>query len=374
MKRFEPDLWAGILGTLLCAAVSLSVLVAQLQGGDVTLGPGWVWWLCFGAYVVAWTTCAWLVDLLPRRILHAVFAAQVVLGATVVLLAPRAGFIPIVLVFTAALSVYLVPWPVTAGVIVVNAAVVTAAAVLATAHLAAVLGTALIYLLLQLGTTLGTKAHLREIQTRRRLAAAHTELRAAGALLAESSRADERLRIARELHDLIGHQLTVLTLELEIASHQSTPPASEHVTRAARVARELLADVRTTVGELRHRAPDLRHTLEHIVAELPEPAVHLRIDDAVQVDEGRTTALIRCVQEVVTNTIRHSEASQMWIEITAADDGGVTFTAWDDGRGADRIVVGNGLRGIVERVTELGGRARFSADRGFKVVAEVPAP
>ncbi|MEV0729326.1 histidine kinase [Polymorphospora sp. NPDC050346] len=374
MKRFEPDLWAGILGTLLCAAVSLSVLVAQLQGGDVTLGPGWVWWLCFGAYVVAWTTCAWLVDLLPRRILQAVFAAQVLLGATVVLLAPRAGFIPIVLVFTAALSVYLVPWQVTAGLIVFNTVVVAGAAVSVTSNLASVLGTAFIYLLLQLGTTLGTMGHLREIRTRRRLAAAHTELRAAGALLAESSRADERLRIARELHDLLGHQLTVLTLELEIASHQSTPPASEHVTRAARVARELLADVRTTVGELRHRAPDLRHTLEHIVAELPEPAVHLRIDDAVQVDEGRTTALIRCVQEVVTNTIRHSEASQMWIEITAGRDGGITFTAWDDGRGAERIVVGNGLRGIVERVTELGGQARFSADRGFKVVAEVPAP
>ena len=369
VKRFDPDLLAGVFGTLVCIAVGAPVLMVQLGGGQITLVPGWVWWVCFITFVTAMVTSSWFIHLIRRRVLLGAFAAQVSFGALVVLLAPRVGWTSILLVFTAAISGYVVTWRTTLGIVALNTAVVAVAAVLVSAPPIEALLTAMLYLLLQIASVLGVMAQRREVETRRKLAEAHIELRAASALLADSTRADERLRIARELHDL----LTVLTLKLEIASHQSTPPESEHVTRASRVARELLTDVRSTVGELRRRAPDLRQTLERIVAELPEPRVHLRVDDAVRVDESRTTALIRCVQEVVTNTIRHSEATQLWIEISTDDRDDLTFTAWDDGQGTDRVVPGNGLRGIIERVEEFGGSARFSTGRGFRVVAEVPA-
>lgn len=374
MRRLDPDVGAGIVGTLICVAVGVPVAVVHASGGRFTLGPPWLWWLAFAGFVAAQIVSTWLEAGLTRRVVVSVFGAQVVLGAAVVLLAPRAGWTPILLVYTTAFSAYVVTWRVTAAIAVGNTAVAGAAAYVHSGSWAEALLTALLYLLLQLGSVLGVTAQRRETAMRRQLSEAHVELRAASALLARSSRADERLRIARELHDLIGHQLTALTLELEVAAHHSTPPASEHVTRAGRVARELLGDVRATVGELRRRAPDLRETLEQIVADLPRPAVHLRIGDRVRVDEERTTALVRCVQEVLTNTIRHSEARHLWIEIDVDEDGGTTLSARDDGWTTGSVVPGNGLRGISERFEQLGGRASFAMDQGFRVAARVPAP
>jgi signal transduction histidine kinase len=102
--------------------------------------------------------------------------------------------------------------------------------------------------------------------------------------------------------------------------------------------------------------------------------VHLRIDDRLQVDEACRTALVRCVQEIVTNTIRHADAANLWIDVARAEDGQVVLTARDDGRGVRHLAHGNGLTGIRERVEGLGGSVRFSGHRGFEVVAKVPLP
>jgi signal transduction histidine kinase len=74
----------------------------------------------------------------------------------------------------------------------------------------------------------------------------------------------------------------------------------------------------------------------------------------------------------VTNAIRHAEAERLWIDIDA-EGGSVVFTARDDGRGATEIVLGNGLRGMTERLEALGGSVGFSGEDGFRVRAEVPA-
>jgi signal transduction histidine kinase len=372
MKRWDPDMWSAVYGTAICAAVGLPLLVINVRGEELTSIPVALWWTCFAGYLLAQTVCTWWSDRLGPRAVRAGFGAMVVLGTVLALSAPRAGWTSILLIFTSALSVYVVRMPVTVAVIVCNTAVIVLASVLGDLSAGAVVATGALYLLLQVASVAGVVATARAQRNAERLAVAHTELRAAHALLAESSRADERLRIARELHDALGHQLTVLALELETASHKADP--AEHVVRAKRVARELLADVRATVGELRHRAPDLRATLDRIVADLPAPQVQVHVDAGVQTDEARTAVLIRCVQEVVTNAIRHARADFVWIEIRIGDEGGIVFDARDDGRGADRVVMGHGLTGIDERVRELGGQARFEGRPGFRVVAEVPAP
>ncbi|HET6532003.1 MAG TPA: histidine kinase [Actinoplanes sp.] len=372
MRRIDAEMWAAIFGTLVSVAVGLPVLILGARGQALTTGPAWVWWLCFAGYVAAQVVCMWLPDRLAARLVRAALAAQVAFGAVLALTAPRAGWTSILLIYTAGMSVYLVRWPVTTAIIVLNTAVAASAAALAGGGPVGVLVTGTLYLLLQLATAAGVLAQRRAEESNRNLAAAHTELRAAAALLAESSRADERLSIARELHDLLGHQLTVLALELETASHKADP--AEHVARANKVARDLLADVRATVGQLRQRAPDLRATLERIVADLPAPRVHLSVGADVRADEARTATLIRCVQEVITNAIRHAHATEVWIEIRTGADGAIVFDAHDDGCGADRVVMGNGLTGIAERVRALGGHARFDGRTGFRVVAEVPAP
>src|SRR3546814_12036878 len=82
----------------------------------------------------------------------------------------------------------------------------------------------------------------------------NSELRATRALLAESSRLSERMRISRELHDLLGHHLTALSLNLEVATHVSSGKAQEHVRQAHTLAKLLLTDVREAVSRQIGRA------------------------------------------------------------------------------------------------------------------------
>lgn len=163
----------------------------------------------------------------------------------------------------------------------------------------------------------------------------------------------------------------MLALELEVASHQATPPALEHVERARGVARDLLADVRETVGELRRQTPELVEMLTEITAELPDLDVHLDID-ADDLGEEISTTLVRCTQEVVTNTLRHADATELWISIRRDGDR-VTLTSTDDGSVRTPLVIGNGLRGLTERVESHGGTVTFDVDGGFRLRAEVPA-
>jgi signal transduction histidine kinase len=191
--------------------------------------------------------------------------------------------------------------------------------------------------------------------------------------LDEASRTAERLRIARDLHDVIGHQVTALALELEVASHLSEGQAAgQHVSRARRIAKDLLGDLRATVGQLRDEGRPLSETLASIVAPLPEPAVHLDVPATLHLDEQRRTVLVRCVQEIVTNTIRHAGASNLWIDVTPGGDGSVTLRARDDGRGAPQVRHGNGLTGMRERVELVGGELSVTAEDGFRVQARLP--
>ena len=96
----------------------------------------------------------------------------------------------------------------------------------------------------------------------------NAELRATRALLAESSRMSERLRISRELHDLLGHHLTALSLNLEVAGHLAEGKAQEHVRQSHTLAKLLLTDVREAVSEMREeRGIDLSHALR-VLAEV----------------------------------------------------------------------------------------------------------
>ncbi|MEP6899421.1 MAG: histidine kinase, partial [Rhodanobacter sp.] len=143
------------------------------------------------------------------------------------------------------------------------------------------------------------QAEQREAQ--RRL---NSELRATRALLAESSRIAERMRIARDLHDLIGHHLTALSLNLEVASHLTNDAAGEHVRKAQSTAKHLLADVREVVSELRQDdAIDLTQALRSLTEGVPGLNVHVIMPPRFSVeDPRRAQVLLRCAQEIITNT------------------------------------------------------------------------
>jgi len=213
----------------------------------------------------------------------------------------------------------------------------------------------------------------REAEARQALACANAELRATRSLLEEASRVNERTRIARELHDVLGHDLTALGLQLEIATHVACEQAPAHIAKARDVNARLLRNVRAVVSAMRatERA-DLREALRTLVEDLPGVTVHLALPDTLLIDDAaRAQCVLRCVQEIVTNTLRHARASNLWIAIEQRDDS-IAVVTRDDGCGAAAVTAGNGLSGMRARLEELGGFLRIAPAPSFAVTAQLP--
>ena len=213
----------------------------------------------------------------------------------------------------------------------------------------------------------------RETEALQALACANAELRATRSLLEEASRVNERTRIARELHDVVGHDLTALGLQLEIATHVGADKVPEHVAKARDVNARLLRNVRDVVGTMRaSEGTDVREALRTLVEDLPGLAVHLSLPDALYIDDAaRAHCVLRCVQEIVTNTLRHARASNLWIKIEQ-HNGGIAVDAKDDGRGAPALTAGHGLSGMRARLEELGGFLQIAPAPSFTVSAQLP--
>jgi signal transduction histidine kinase len=214
------------------------------------------------------------------------------------------------------------------------------------------------------------QAEEREMQ--RRL---NSELRATRALLAESSRLAERMRIARDLHDVIGHHLTALSLNLEVASHLTNEAAEAHVRKAQSTARHLLSDVREAVSELRQDdAVDLTRALRTLTDGVPGLKIHVEMPPRFSVEDPRRAhVLLRCAQEIITNTVRHAGATQLSLSLSQGE-GGLRLQAKDDGRGAEGATPGNGLRGMRERLSACGGRVDIitAPGQGFALDVRIP--
>jgi signal transduction histidine kinase len=205
----------------------------------------------------------------------------------------------------------------------------------------------------------------------------NAELRATRLLLAESARVNERTRISRELHDLLGHHLTALSLNLEVAGHITEGQAQEHVRQAHTLAKLLLTDVREAVSQLRESgAIDLAAALRPLTERVPSLDIHLQMDDPLNVeDPERAHVLLRCTQEIITNAVRHAGARNLWIQVER-EGGGIVIDAHDDGIGGevDEILPGNGLRGMRERLAQYQGSLDVSARKGegFRLRASLP--
>jgi signal transduction histidine kinase len=204
----------------------------------------------------------------------------------------------------------------------------------------------------------------------------NSELRATRTLLTESSRIAERMRISRDLHDLIGHHLTALSLNLEVASHLVGGTAQEHVRQAQSVAKLLLSDVREVVSQLRENDNiDLTEALKALVEGVPGLDIHLELPPRFSVDDPlRAQVLLRCAQEIITNTVRHAGARNLWLRCERTDTNELAIHARDDGRGAGDMRQGNGLTGMRERLAQVGGRLDIvtARDEGFALDAWLP--
>lgn len=203
----------------------------------------------------------------------------------------------------------------------------------------------------------------------------NAELRATRALLAEGSRLNERMRISRELHDLLGHHLTALSLNLEVAGHLTQGRGQEHVRQAHTLAKLLLTDVREAVSQLREDgAIDLAVAIRSLVDGVPGLRIDLDLPEPFLVeDPERAHVLLRCTQEVITNTVRHAGASTLRLRFSR-DLRSWCIHARDDGRGTDKLQAGNGLRGMRERLADCGGSLAIDTapGRGFSIDIQLP--
>lgn len=366
MRRLGTDEWAGLAVLVVVLGIAVPILFGVL---DTSIPVGW-WAVLFLLYASGLAVPMLEIGRMPVRYLA--FGIAVLASWALVASAPGLGLVVALVVVTAALSVYLVPLPASLALVLANTVFVGWALAWAGSSAVEVTLVTGFYLLIQAATVLSTATMLRERRMRLELALAHAELKAASFLLGESARTSERLRISRDLHDQVGHHLTVLALELEAARHRPSEEARVHVDRAATVARDLLREVRETVGDLREHSPDLREGLTRMTSDIPGLDIRVRVDPQARSDEAGAATLLQVAQEVLTNTLRHAEAGRLTLVVT--DEAGVTvLDARDDGRGAGRIVPGHGLTGLRERVEAVGGEVEFDGSDGFRVTARVPS-
>jgi two-component system sensor histidine kinase DesK len=181
----------------------------------------------------------------------------------------------------------------------------------------------------------------------------------------------ERERIARDLHDVLGHTLSLIVLKAELASKLTeTDPA-----RAAREIRDVEQVSRKALAEVREAIRGYRGTLEDEIARagslLRAGGIHAEL--AIQLlpmGRGAEEALALALREAVTNTVRHAAAATCTVRVSAA--GGVcTLVVEDDGRGGIGAE-GHGLRGMRERVEALGGSVVWECHGGTTLTVTVP--
>jgi two-component system sensor histidine kinase DesK len=225
--------------------------------------------------------------------------------------------------------------------------------------MSAVVGTAALWLLI--GGLLRTNAALRE----------------ARAELADAAVADERLRFARDLHDLLGHDLSLIALKAELAARLVPPDADEasaEIDDIKSLTRSALAQVRQAVDG--YRRPTLRSELAGARVALEVAGIDLRVDATDDdLDPAADAVLAWAVREGATNVIRHSGARNAEIKLRPGADA-AELEISDDGPGAGPSSGGgHGLTGLIERAESVGGRVEVGARPrgGFVLRVIVPA-
>jgi len=232
--------------------------------------------------------------------------------------------------------------------------------------------------LLPLGAALAWLVR-QEQEARTGLASANAQLRATQALLADTVRSSERMRIARDLHDAVGHHLTALKLHLDLAALESASPPPAALATSRELAQSLLAQVRNVVSTQRQESQvNVGQALELLAAGIPYPSIQLNVDGGLEVCSPAVAhTLLSCVQEAITNTVRHADATLMTIDIGREGDM-VAARIVDDGRGAAGKKEGNGLNGMRERLAEHGGNLAIGKSaapglrRGFALEFSLP--
>jgi two-component system, NarL family, sensor histidine kinase DesK len=218
-----------------------------------------------------------------------------------------------------------------------------------------------------------------------RLADALRELHAVRGELARQAVTEERLRLARDLHDLLGHTLSLIALKSELARRlmdKEPARATQEIHEIEREARQALREVREAIAG--YRQPTLRSELEGARQILGAAGIDCTVEQPAGIlPPAIDTVLAWAVRESVTNVIRHSRARRCTIRVKSENGRACLETindgCRDQGHSSSRTKVSSGLSGLTERVTAHqgvveAGPLRFDGNPGFRLWVELPIP
>ncbi|MFN7035844.1 MAG: sensor histidine kinase, partial [Bellilinea sp.] len=216
------------------------------------------------------------------------------------------------------------------------------------------------------------------------LTQANQQLRDYAAQIEDLATIKERNRLAREIHDGLGHYLTSIHMQIKAASallKNDSQKSVEHLQKAISLTQEALTDVRQSVGTLRSQ-PNQDIPLEKVIPQLFESAKSFGIEPELLVvgvsrELSATTywTLYRAIQEGISNACKHSKARHLSICLDYSPPDWVVLTLQDDGVGVNDLKEGFGLMGLRERVQIVGGEFQLLEHplRGFGFKIKVPA-
>lgn len=242
----------------------------------------------------------------------------------------------------------------------------------------------LIFIVVFTQMALNEEASRREVERLvRELTQANQQLRDYAAQIEDLAIIKERNRLAREIHDGLGHYLTSIHMQIKAANallKNDQKKSAEHLQKATSLTQEALADVRQSVGALRSQ-PN-QDLLEKVIPQLFESAKTFGIEPNLQIigtgrDLSATTywTLYRAVQEGISNACKHSQARNLSIHLDYSSPDWIILTVQDNGVGVDNLKEGFGLMGLRERVQIVGGEFALIEDRtqGFGFRIKVPS-
>ena len=209
---------------------------------------------------------------------------------------------------------------------------------------------------------------------------ANRELNSYLALSEKIAEDRERKRIAREIHDTLGHALTGISAGIDavkVLVDIDTNRAKEQLNNVSVVVRDGIRDVRGSLNKMRPGALEnntLKEALIKIIREyeaISNLEIHLCYEwDNIDLDIAKEDIVFRVIQESITNSVRHGHAKTIWIELLEEES--YVMTIQDDGVGFDELHYGYGLKQMQERLMIIGGSVHFENRDGFYTYIEIP--
>lgn len=208
------------------------------------------------------------------------------------------------------------------------------------------------------------------------------ELRATQELLEHSTQRNERMRVGREIHDNMGHHLAALNINLQVCEQLANTESKQPIRICQDSVDSLYQQLHETVDGLKSASDfDLEHAISNLIKDTPRLDIHFDCTEQLRLNDEYSNALLRIIQESITNTLKHSDSSNMCIQlslnIVAHNSAEISLYIADYGShtiDTENLQHSNGLRGMQERVAGLQGQIAFNnhEQKGFNINITLP--